>query len=142
MDKCGFFVVLTNDFDIQHSLMLTSMRNKYKVELNFRQHKTDFDNEKARIQSDEVLLSKTFISFISSIIKFELLNELEPFLHNPKYSSYTLNSVLGTRNKLEIRKNGKVWKPTKRLTGRQETILKTAKLDQIKLFKTMSQIKH
>jgi hypothetical protein len=47
--------------------MLNIMRNRYKVELHYRQLKTEFDMKKAGIQSDTAMLYKRFIAFFCKI---------------------------------------------------------------------------
>lgn len=117
------------------------MRNKYEVELNFKQRKTETDNGNFGFQSDQVVQSKSFIAFISSIVNFELIKELRPLLQDSKRSLTTIDLILGTMNKIDIRMEDGVWKPTKRLNDEQESILKTLKLDEKKFYKAISQIK-
>jgi transposase len=124
LDKCGFFVVLTNDTEMDNAQMLNVMRHRAIIEHGFRHWKTDFDMEKARIQSDEVMLSKTFIGFVGLIIKKDGLERLKSLLRNST-DNETFNTLLLALEKIKIQYKNERWSPKNRLTGKCQKIFKT-----------------
>jgi transposase len=139
LDKCGFFVVLSNDNEIDNAQMLSIMRHRAIIENGFRHWKTDFDMEKARIQSDEVMLSKTFIGFVSLIIKKDGLERLKSLLKNST-DNETFNSLLQALDKIKIQYKNERWSPRNRLTGKCQKIFKTLGIKEETILKYIKNI--
>ncbi len=120
MDFCGFFAIVTKDrLDTEYTI--DEYRKRDIVEKTFRDIKSYIKMNKFRVHSDTKIKVKTFLTFITSIIKSSISNKLKKYLR--ENSSETLVTVFKEISKIEVTKINDVYVRKYALTGKQKKIL-------------------
>lgn len=120
IDLCGFFAIVTKD-KLETNYVIDEYRKRDIVEKTFRDIKSYMKMNKFRVHNDTKIKTKTFLAFISAIVKSELSNKLKEYLHNN--SSETLITAFKEIAKIEVTKINDVYVRKYALTSKQKKIL-------------------
>ena len=127
MDLCGFFAIVTKD-KLDTSYVIDEYRKRDIIEKTFRDIKSYMNMNKFKVHSDTKIKVKTFIAFISSIIKASINTKLKKYLK--ENSSDTLITVFKELSKIEVTKINDVYVRKYALTGKQKKILAELNLSE------------
>lgn len=127
MDLCGFFAIVTKD-KLDTSYVIDEYRKRDIIEKTFRDIKSYMNMNKFKVHSDTKIKVKTFIAFISSIIKASINTKLKKYLK--ENSSDTLITVFKELSKIEVTKINDVYVRKYALTGKQKKILTELNLSE------------
>lgn len=119
-DECGYFWIISNE-DISPKEALDCYRHRDIVEKTFRGIKSETDLNKVYSHSDSAFEAKSFLGFLSAVLKAEITMRLRPYFI--QYSSDTTRTVLKELEKIKVEElNGK-YRLRYALTSRQKQIL-------------------
>ena len=125
-DTCGYFwIVSTEDLTVEQAL--ACYRHRDSVEKVFRGVKTDSDLNKYYAQSDSAFESKSFLAFLTAVLRADITSTLKPFFF--QYSSETTQTVLKELEKVKAELIGKKYMLRCPLTARQKHILSFYEVD-------------
>lgn len=120
LEFCGFFAIVTADkLDVKY--VIDEYRKRDIVEKTFRDVKSYIGLNKFRVHSDISIKTKTFLTFITAIIKANLKNKLASYLHDS--SSETLVTTFKEIEKIQVTKINNVYVKRYALTSKQRKIL-------------------
>jgi len=128
-DTLGFFSIITSQ-NMSAKEALNIYRDRDTVEKLFESLKSEMDYKKFRVSSTQSLKGKTFIIFISSIIRSRIYHLCKP-LKDKNRKDNTVPAIIRELNNIEVSKNAKD-KYVRRysLTAKQKNILAQFKLTE------------
>ena len=125
-DTCGYFWIVSNE-DLTIEEALSCYRHRDSIEKVFRGIKTDSDLNKVYASSDEAFEAKSFLAFLTAILRADISMQLKPFFF--QYSSETTQTVLKELEKIKAELIGKKYLLRYPLTSKQKQILSFYELD-------------
>lgn len=130
LEFCGFFAIVSREkLDIKY--VIDEYRKRDIVEKTFRDIKSYIGLNKFRVYHDISIKTKTFLTFITAIIKANLKNKLADYLHNN--SSETLITVFKEIEKIQVTKINNVYVKRYALTSKQRKILEALNIKEDKI---------
>lgn len=138
-DSLGFFSIVTSK-NMSAKEALDIYRDRDTVEKLFESLKSEMDYKKFRVSSSGSLKGKTFIIFISSIIRSRIYHLCKP-LKDKNRKDNTVPAIIRELNNIEVSKNAKD-KYVRRysLTAKQKNILAQFKLTEKDIDKAVNDI--
>lgn len=130
IEMCGFFAIVTKE-KLDASYVIDEYRKRDIVEKTFRDIKSYIGLNRFRVHSDISIKTKTFLTFISSIIKANLKNKLADYLHDN--SSETLITIIKEIEKIQVTKINGVYVKKYALTSKQRKILQALNINEDKI---------
>jgi len=121
-DTFGFFCIITSK-NMNAKEALNIYRDRDSVEKLFESLKSEMDYKKFRISSSQSLKGKTFIIFVSSIIRSRIYHLCKP-LKVKNRKDNTVPAIIRELNNIEVSKNAKGnYVRRYSLTAKQKNIL-------------------
>lgn len=120
LSKSGYFYIVSNR-EMTPSEMYVFYRHRDVVEKDFRLSRSEEDLSKTYAQSDICFEAKTFLGFLCSVIRSDILNTMAPYFR--QYSSETTQSVISEMGKIKLDMIGKSLALISPLTNRQKQIM-------------------
>ena len=112
------FMISNEDFPIEEVYKI--YKNRDIIEKDFKYSKSECGSNKFYAQSDESMMSRTFIAFICSIIRTTLHNDMKPYFL--QYGSETTETVIRELGKIKVDKITDAFYPMCPLTNLQKQI--------------------
>lgn len=120
LSKSGYFYIVSNK-EMTPSEMYSFYRHRDVVEKSFLLSRSEENLEKTYAQSDACFEAKTFMGFLCSVIRADIISTMAPYFR--QYSSETSQSVIGEMGKIKLDKIGSALVMTSPLTNRQKQIM-------------------
>lgn len=120
LSKSGYFYIVS-DREMTPSEMYAFYRHRDVVEKDFRLSRSEEDLSKTYAQSDICFEAKTFLGFLCSVIRSDILDTMAPYFR--QYSSETTQSVISEMGKIKLDKIGRSLALISPLTNRQKQIM-------------------
>lgn len=105
IENYGFFCLISSK-NMSAEEALNIYRKRDQIENVFRMLKTELNYDTYRVHSDKSLFGKTFVMFITGIIRNEIMKRLKPLLEKDR-KNYTVNGAIKILEEIEISKNSK-----------------------------------
>ena len=141
LSRAGFFILLSNDLNLNSHDTLTIYRGKDVIEKNFDQLKNSLDFKRLRTHVNKTTEGKVFVGFIALILRSHLLRKIK---ENVQIKNLTLDKALRELRKIK----SVIFEDSSRMllpvTKTQRTILDAVDLSEKKLqesFKNLYTIK-
>lgn len=125
--QLGYFYIVSNE-DISINDAIRSYRKRDVIEKSFLMSKSESDLTKKFSQTDTAYKAKTFIGFLCSIFRANLINKLQPYFF--EYRSETSQTVIYELNKIVAQKIQDKFLLRYALTKTQKQILSFYKINQ------------
>lgn len=119
-EQCGYFWIISNE-DLSVEEALNCYRHRGPVERAFRNVKTEADLNKMYVSSDHAFEAKSFLAFLTAVLRAEITLRLKPFFF--QYSSETTQTVLKELEKIKAEKLTDNYYLRYELTAKQKQIL-------------------
>lgn len=118
--ELGYFLIVSNE-DLKIEDVYSSYRHRDVVEKAFIMSKTESDLLKKYSQTDNAYSAKTFLGFLTTVIRTSILDKCKSYLF--EYRSETTQTILAEINKIIIQKINTEYVLKYSLTKRQKQIL-------------------
>ena len=122
ISKLGYFIIITNDQDIDKHTVLHYYRDKDKVEKIFNTVKNEMDGDRLRAHSQYNMDGRLFIKFIALIIYMQITKVMRD---NKLFEKYSIAELLRELAKLKITRLNNVDPIKSEITKKQAHILKS-----------------
>ena len=119
-ETCGYFRIVSNE-DMTAEEALRCYRHREPVERAFRNVKTEADLNKMYVSSDQAFEAKSFLAFLTAILRAEITLRLHPYFF--RNSSETTQTVLKELEKIKAEQLTDKYYLRYELTSRQKQIL-------------------
>lgn len=123
----GYFWIVSNE-DLSLLEAYESYKKRDVIEKSFMMSKSSSDFLKKYSQTDEAYCAKTFIGFLSGVIRSSILNTFDTFLF--QNTSETSQTIILEANKITCEKLSKNYIPRYALTNKQKQLLSFIKINQ------------
>ncbi|WXA50037.1 transposase [Mycoplasmopsis felis] len=137
IQNAGFYAIISNT-NKDTKEIIKAYRKRDSIEKMFKWIKTQTNFNKNYSYNDGVLESKTFITFISSIIKSFITFHCSELIK--KKSTLTFNSILGELSKIEVTNIDGKYVRKNSLTAKQKEILNCLNISSEELYKSIISI--
>ncbi len=95
--RCGFFMIAETDFTKTTAEILELYRRRDVVEKSFDDLKNELDMKRLRCHNGDTGSGKTFVAFLSLIVRSYMLKQLRPMM---RQNDYTFRKLLIELNKI------------------------------------------
>ena len=119
-DQCGYFWIISNE-DMAPEEAINAYRHRDMMEKTFRNIKSEADLNKVYSRSDAAFEAKSFMGFLSAILRSDITTRLRPYFI--QYSGETSQTVIKEMEKVKVEMLGGKYRPRYALTNRQKQIL-------------------
>lgn len=127
-DNAGFFMIAsTNNEGI--GSVLSKYRNRDVIEKVFMGVKSFLGGNKFYSSTDAAVEAKTFLTFLSSIIRAYFLRKMKPYTRS--HSDQSVNSILAELRKIKATKINGIYRRNYALTNKQKEILSYLEIEEI-----------
>jgi transposase len=116
----GYFMVFTNNIDLDPKAALYSYRGKDVDEKVFDQMKNDIDGDRLHVKCEDSLKGKLFVIFIALIIRSKMLHELSGYLSK---HSMSFEEIMDTLDSIEVAHTSSGYKQRCSVTKKAREIL-------------------
>lgn len=98
-------IVLDSDLDMSAETAYKAYDSRWEIELVMRYYKTACEFDETRVHSDYSVLGSEFIDFLSSLLTFRILKELDKTALLEKYTYKKIMSVMKRAKKIRTPKS-------------------------------------
>lgn len=138
LSKSGFFYIVSNR-EMTPSEIYMFYRHRDVVEKDFRLSRSEEDLSKTYAQSNICFEAKTFLGFLCSVVRSDILDTMAPYFR--QYASETTQSVISEMGKIKLDKIGKSLALISPLTNRQKQIMSFYSLSRKNIDALMDEFK-